>query len=67
MALNFDLVGLVVADMGTSLAFYRRLGLDLPPDADSQPHVEATLLGGLRLAWDTVSLDPSRCGATMGR
>jgi uncharacterized glyoxalase superfamily protein PhnB len=62
MALNFDLIGLVVADMGRSLAFYRRLGLDLPPDADSQPHVEATLPGGLRLAWDTVetirSFDP---------
>jgi catechol 2,3-dioxygenase-like lactoylglutathione lyase family enzyme len=62
MALNFDLIGLVVADMGRSLAFYRRLGLDLPPDADTQPHVEVALPGGLRLAWDTVetvrSFDP---------
>ncbi|MGC9669865.1 VOC family protein [Planosporangium sp. 12N6] len=64
MAVKFDLIGLVVADMGRSLAFYRRLGLDLPPDADTQPHVEVALPGGLRLAWDTVetirSFDPDR-------
>lgn len=46
-------VGLVVADMGRSLAFYRRLGIELPADADAQPHVEATLPGGWRLLWDT--------------
>lgn len=50
---RFDLIGLVVADMAASLAFYRRLGLDIPPDADAAPHVEVTLPGGLRLAWDT--------------
>lgn len=63
MAPRFDLIGLVVADMGASLAFYRRLGLDIPPDSDDQPHVEAVLPGGLRFAWDTAdtvrSFDPS--------
>ncbi|MQA14489.1 MAG: glyoxalase [Pseudonocardiaceae bacterium] len=44
---------MVVADMGTSLAFYRRLGLDLPAEADEQPHVEVTVAGGLRLAFDS--------------
>src|SRR5262249_23093580 len=62
MALTFDLIGLVVADMPASLAFYRCLGLGLPPEADGQPHVELALPGGLRLAWDTVatirSFDP---------
>jgi catechol 2,3-dioxygenase-like lactoylglutathione lyase family enzyme len=62
MAPRLDLIGLVVTDMATSLAFYRRLGLAIPPDADDQPHVEATLPGGLRLAWDRVevirSFDP---------
>jgi catechol 2,3-dioxygenase-like lactoylglutathione lyase family enzyme len=62
MRARLDLIGLVVADMTRSLAFYRRLGLALPPDADRQPHVEAALPGGLRLAWDTVetirSFDP---------
>jgi catechol 2,3-dioxygenase-like lactoylglutathione lyase family enzyme len=59
---RLDLVGLVVADMAASLAFYRRLGLDLPPEADGEPHVECPLTGGLRLAWDSVesirSFDP---------
>ncbi|MFJ5100146.1 VOC family protein [Streptomyces sp. NPDC088554] len=50
---RFDSVGLVVSDMAASLAFYRLLGLDLPADADTAPHVEASLPGGLRLLWDT--------------
>lgn len=62
MAARFDLVGLVVADMPAALAFYRRLGLDIPADADDQPHVEAALPGGLRMAWDSIatvrSFDP---------
>lgn len=52
MNARLDLIGVVVEDMGRSLAFYRELGLDLPEEADQQPHVEATLPGGLRLAWD---------------
>jgi catechol 2,3-dioxygenase-like lactoylglutathione lyase family enzyme len=62
MTARIDLVGIVVHDMARSLAFYRRLGFDLPADADSQPHVEAALPGGLRIAWDTAdtirSFDP---------
>jgi catechol 2,3-dioxygenase-like lactoylglutathione lyase family enzyme len=54
MAITFNMIGIVVADMGRSLAFYRRLGLDLPAEADSEPHVEIQLPGGLRLGWDTV-------------
>lgn len=57
------MIGLVVSDMAASLAFYRRLGLDIPADADGQPHVEVTLPGGLRIGWDTEetvrSFDPS--------
>jgi catechol 2,3-dioxygenase-like lactoylglutathione lyase family enzyme len=60
MRAHLDVVGLVVDDMPRSLAFYRRLGLEVPAEADA--HVEATLPGGLRLAWDTVetirSFDP---------
>jgi len=33
-----DLVGIVVEDMARSLAFYRRLGFDLPATADAEPH-----------------------------
>jgi catechol 2,3-dioxygenase-like lactoylglutathione lyase family enzyme len=53
MAPTFDLVGLPVADMTASLAFYRRLGLDIDPKADLEPHVEVALPGGLRIAFDT--------------
>jgi catechol 2,3-dioxygenase-like lactoylglutathione lyase family enzyme len=53
---------LVTADMAATLAFYRRLGLDLPASADTEMHVEVELGGGLRLAWDTAdvirSIDP---------
>jgi catechol 2,3-dioxygenase-like lactoylglutathione lyase family enzyme len=59
---GLNLIGIVVEDMARSLAFYRRLGLDVPADADAQPHFEVTLAGGMRLAWDTVetirSFDP---------
>ena len=62
MAPKLNFIGLVVADMGKSLAFYRRLGLDIPAGSDGEPHVEAPLPGGLKLAWDTVetirSFDP---------
>ena len=62
MSPRLDLIGTVVQDMARSLAFYRQLGLDLPPEADTEGHVETTLPGGLRLAWDTVetvrSFDP---------
>jgi catechol 2,3-dioxygenase-like lactoylglutathione lyase family enzyme len=50
---EFSAVGLVAADMAKTLAFYRRLGLDIPADADGAPHAEVTLPGGLRLLFDT--------------
>jgi len=46
-------VQLAVSDMAATLAFYRRLGVDIPPEADSEVHVEAHLDGGMHLAWDT--------------
>ena len=62
MQLQLDVVGLVVTDMAATLAFYRRLGLDIPAEADSAPHAEVALPGGLRLTFDTVeviaSFDP---------
>jgi catechol 2,3-dioxygenase-like lactoylglutathione lyase family enzyme len=56
MTPRFDLIGMTVADMAASLAFYRRLGLDIPEAADTEPHVEYVLPGGIRLAWDTVDV-----------
>ncbi|WP_368396436.1 VOC family protein [Streptomyces sclerotialus] len=50
---RFAALGLAAADMAASLAFYRRLGLDIPAEADTAPHAEAQLPGGLRLMWDS--------------
>jgi catechol 2,3-dioxygenase-like lactoylglutathione lyase family enzyme len=62
MSTRLDLIGIVVDDMARSLSFYRRLGIEIPPEADAEPHVEVALPGGLRIAWDTVetirSFDP---------
>ncbi len=46
-------IEIVVSDMAAALAFYRRLGLDIDPAGDDQPHVEVPLPGGLTLAFDT--------------
>jgi catechol 2,3-dioxygenase-like lactoylglutathione lyase family enzyme len=51
---QLDMIGIVVEDMARSLAFYRRLGIDVPAEADTEPHVEMPLPGGLRLGWDTI-------------
>lgn len=63
MTVRLDAISIVAADMAASLSFYRRLGLDLPADADAAPHVETVLPGGLRVLWDTEDVvhtyDPS--------
>jgi catechol 2,3-dioxygenase-like lactoylglutathione lyase family enzyme len=53
MTPKLDCIGLIVADMSVSLAFYRRLGFDIPLEHDTEPHVEAALPGGMRFTWDT--------------
>jgi catechol 2,3-dioxygenase-like lactoylglutathione lyase family enzyme len=53
---RFAAVGIIVADMAVALAFYRRLGLDVPPDADGEAHVDVALPGGIRLMFDTEEL-----------
>lgn len=52
MTPRLDAIGIVAADLPASLAFYRRLGLDIPDGAESAPHVEVVLPGGGRLMWD---------------
>jgi predicted lactoylglutathione lyase len=51
MTPSFTTVGLVVADLTESMAFYRQLGLVINEIADE--HVECELPGGLRLTIDT--------------
>jgi uncharacterized glyoxalase superfamily protein PhnB len=50
---RLEVFEVVVSDMTASLAFYRRLGLDIAEGAESEGHVEATLPGGVRVAFDT--------------
>jgi catechol 2,3-dioxygenase-like lactoylglutathione lyase family enzyme len=63
MMATLGVIGVVVQDMARSLAFYRRLGLEIPDGADGEQHVEVALPVGLKLAFDTVetirSFDPS--------
>jgi catechol 2,3-dioxygenase-like lactoylglutathione lyase family enzyme len=62
MPVQLAAVGIVVDNMPRALAFYRELGIDLPPEADEQPHAQTALPSGLQLMFDTVdeirSFDP---------
>jgi catechol 2,3-dioxygenase-like lactoylglutathione lyase family enzyme len=62
-------VNLFVRDMGAALAFYRRLGLQIPAGLDQDVHVEVQS-GGFRLEFDTQALtrayDPDWRPATGG-
>jgi uncharacterized glyoxalase superfamily protein PhnB len=55
MAIQPDMIGIVVSDMAAALRFYRLLGLAIPPEADSEQHVEI-ISNGYRIAWDTEAL-----------
>jgi catechol 2,3-dioxygenase-like lactoylglutathione lyase family enzyme len=51
MTASFSSIGLVVADLAASVAFYRRLGLAV--EETSEEHAECVLPGGPRLTLDT--------------
>ncbi|GAA5069335.1 VOC family protein [Nocardia callitridis] len=53
MHAELDLVALVVADMPATVTFYRKLGLPFPEGSERQPHAEAALPNGLRIALDS--------------
>ena len=55
MSPQLDLVGIVVKDMKAALDFYRALGLAIPEGAEKEDHVELKV-GGLRFAWDEISV-----------
>lgn len=60
---QLNMVGLMVKDMAASLAFYRRLGLEIPDEADTQPFVRIQMPSGVSIFWDTVFAgqhDPGR-------
>lgn len=53
MELKPAIVELVVTDMAATLAFYRRMGVDIPPEAGTEEHVDVEIGGGIRLAFDS--------------
>jgi catechol 2,3-dioxygenase-like lactoylglutathione lyase family enzyme len=54
MSIQLAMVGLVVADMPRSLAFYRRLGLEIPDAKDAKPFVMHRMPSGVTIFFDTV-------------
>ncbi len=52
MGLELYMVGLIVRDMPTALAFYRRLGVAVPDGSDTRSHVQVKMAGGLTLFFD---------------
>ena len=53
MGLQPDMVGFTVRNMGAALAFYRLLGLDIPPGGENEPYVEVITPNGYRISWNT--------------
>ena len=69
MSIQLAMVGLVVGDMRRSLAFYRRLGLDIPVEDDDQRFVMHRMPSGVTIFFDTVFFpgnDPERRPAPRG-
>jgi catechol 2,3-dioxygenase-like lactoylglutathione lyase family enzyme len=57
MTPSLNVFSLIVADMPTALGFYRTLGLDIPAEADTEPHVQVPLgETGIKLAFDAVTM-----------
>lgn len=51
-----DALGIVCADIDTSLRFYGLLGVPVPTSSEGEDHVEAVLPSGLRLMFDSLEL-----------
>jgi len=69
MTIQLSMLGLMVKDMPRALQFYRRLGLEIPMEADTQRFVMHRMESGVTLFWDTVfadTYDPSRQPQTGG-
>lgn len=60
---QLSMVGLMVEDMARALAFYRQLGLAIPPEDDEKRFVLYRMESGVTLFWDTFfadQYDPAR-------
>jgi uncharacterized glyoxalase superfamily protein PhnB len=67
---QLNAIGIVVKDMPRALSFYRAMGLAIPAESDSEPHVEAEVNSGLKILWDRIdvvrSFDPEWTPPTGG-
>jgi hypothetical protein len=69
MGLELYMVGVVVEDMHRAAEFYRRLGVDVPEDAESKEHVEIAMSGltfFLSTKQANARWDPARTDASGG-
>ncbi len=57
MGLDLYMIGVITRDMGKSVEFYRRLGLDIPEGSENEAHVQVKMSGGLTFFLDA---QPSR-------
>ena len=62
MAIQPDMIGLVVRDMAQALRFYRLLNLQIAEDTEGEDYVEVTTPNGYRISWNALrmvkSIDP---------
>ena len=56
MAIQIDMIGLVVQDMGATLRFYRMLGLEIAEGVEDEPYVEITTPNGYRVSFNTIDM-----------
>jgi len=54
--MKLDVIEITVKDMAESIRFYRLLGWDIPDPEPGEPHHEAMLPNGLRLALDDLKM-----------
>ena len=56
MAVEPDMVGMVVRDMAAALRFYRLLGLEAPANSEREPYVEVITPNGYRISWNSLEM-----------
>lgn len=59
---RFTMIVLLIEDLPRSLAFYRRLGMEFPHDADDRRDIGLDIGGGRTIIWTTTfaQYDPER-------
>jgi catechol 2,3-dioxygenase-like lactoylglutathione lyase family enzyme len=56
MAVQSDMIGIVVRDMAAALRFYRTLGLAIPDGQESEPYVQVITPNGYRISWNALEM-----------